>query len=466
MSSDSESSTSDINKTKDEIVSENEEDLSDKWIVSEKEKQLASLIFGDHNELIGNLEDDIKEDKKQKRKRKADTNKALWYDSDDEEEAPSNVNKKLSRNQLESKFERLVGKPKWADLDNKPESDSDDDILQKAGHIKSHSKSSTLQKKFIQTKRLKDLNRSSYKEGPTVTSIEFHPTSMVALVAGYSGIASLFSVNGYENDKLHTILLKNYKICCAKFNNGGEDIIFGGNIGFFYNFNLITSKTEKIKLPGDLTTMKKFEISSDKKYIAVAGRYGEVYLLNSTTKEWVANFKQEHEISSLTFSPDSKHIFSHSVDSEISVFDIRSSKMMHKFYDDGCISGRTVSISPNRQLLATGNQQGVVNIYNYDDVLKQNTPQPIKRILNLTTGIWCTKFNPTSEILGICSADIANASRLVHFPSATIFSNFPETNPKLGETTILNFSPGGKYLALGNRNKKVVLYSIKHYNNY
>lgn len=444
-----------------EIINKSKHD--NKWIISEKEKQLASLIFGDHDGFIDNLKEDDAPEEIPVRKRKNQED-AVWYDSDDEQPIVEKI--KRSKEVLESKFERLVGKPKWADLDNTPETDSDDDVLQTAGHIKSTAGRATLRKNMIQTKRLKDMNRTSYKEGPAITAIEFHPTSMVGLVTGYLGVASLFSINGHENDKLHSLLLKNFKISCARFNCGGEEIIFGGNKNFFYNFNLMTTKSEQIYLPKEVTTMKIFEVSPDGKYIVVAGRFGEIYLLNSKTKESIAYFKQEHNVSKLTFSTDSKYIFSNSDDSEISIFDIRSSKMIHRFYDDGCIQGKTISISPNGQLIATGNQQGVVNIYNYNDTLKSSTPQPLKRIFNLTTSISCIKFNPSSEILGISSAEIQNATKLVHFPSATVFSNFPGANPKLGETTMLNFSPNGKYLALGNRNKKVALYSLKHYANY
>lgn len=55
-------------------------------------------------------------------------------------------------------------------------------------------KSKRLQKGTIEIKALKPINRETENEGPLVTSLQFHPTSTVAFVAGLSGILSLFQV--------------------------------------------------------------------------------------------------------------------------------------------------------------------------------------------------------------------------------------------------------------------------------
>lgn len=51
-----------------------------------------------------------------------------------------------------------------------------------------------LPKNIIDIKALNALNKSTHTEGPVITSVEFHPTSTVALVAGVSGVLSLFQV--------------------------------------------------------------------------------------------------------------------------------------------------------------------------------------------------------------------------------------------------------------------------------
>lgn len=56
------------------------------------------------------------------------------------------------------------------------------------------SKAKNLPKDIIDIKALTALNRSTHNEGHVVTSVEFHPSSTVALVAGTSGVLSLFQV--------------------------------------------------------------------------------------------------------------------------------------------------------------------------------------------------------------------------------------------------------------------------------
>lgn len=51
-----------------------------------------------------------------------------------------------------------------------------------------------LSKNIIDIKALSPINKQTHIEGPIVSSVEFHPSSTVALVAGTSGILSLFQV--------------------------------------------------------------------------------------------------------------------------------------------------------------------------------------------------------------------------------------------------------------------------------
>lgn len=51
-----------------------------------------------------------------------------------------------------------------------------------------------LSKNKIDIKALSPINKQTHMEGPIISSVEFHPSSTVALVAGTSGILSLFQV--------------------------------------------------------------------------------------------------------------------------------------------------------------------------------------------------------------------------------------------------------------------------------
>lgn len=366
---------------------------------------------------------------------------------------------------LTRKFEKVVGIPNWAKLDKLKEPDSDDEILQTVGHIAKTS-NTVLLKSILKYKRLKDLNRVTYGEGPVISAVEFHPTSKVAIVCGLPGVTTLYSIDGYTNDKLHSMCFKNYQITGCKFNKEGKEVIFGGKSKYFYTYDLLGGQTSRINLPTFITKMKKFELSPCGKFIAVIGRFGEIHILNSSSKEFITTFKQEHHSTGIAFSPDSSKLFSHSRDNEVTIFDIRSNRTMHRFIDDGCIQGTTISISPNGKLVSTGSAQGVVNIYNYENCLNSKIPTPEKIIYNLTTRITANKFNPTSEILAIGSDEVNDALKMIHFPSCTVFENFPGDKAKFGRPNVISFSPGGKYFAVGNIKTEVALMNLRHYQNY
>ncbi len=55
--------------------------------------------------------------------------------------------------------------------------------------------------------------------------------------------------------------------------------------------------------------------------------------------------------------------------------------------------------------------------------------------------------------------------RLIHVPTGTVFSNWPGQRTPLHKVTAIDFSPGGAYLAVGNRKGKVLLYRLKAYSN-
>lgn len=440
-----------------------------------REKQLQEEIFGNKSNYLKNLEilaDGVKKKKNSSNKKR----KPVWNDDDDVgtdvvtrvDNYKSEVTQKdVYKKQLENKFQRILGTPAWADLNNKKkdDDDSDDEVLRTVGHI-SQRKTEHLISGQLQFKKLKDLNRESYAEGPAITGVAFHPSSSVGLVSGSRGIATIYSIDGKKNDKLHSMAFKNFPIRCCRLSKDGNQAIFGGSQKYFYTYNLLSGQTQRVFLPKTITKMHQFETSLCGKYVAVIGRFGEVHLLFANTFELLCTLKQEHDAVSLAFSTDSKYLFTHSVDSEVNIFDIGEQRFIHRFIDDGCINGSTLSISPNGQMLAASSQQGVVNLYNYSDVLLQKYPKPQKTFLNLTTPISSTTFNHTSELLTIASREVENAIRIVHFPSGTVYHNFPGMNSAIGKPNVVQFSPQSGYLAIGSGDKQVPLFRLKHFNNF
>lgn len=457
-------------------IDSNKTDDAKEYAVSEREKKLAYKVFGNEEQLLSNLSKAVNEIGTKKRKKR----QPLWHDSDDErleaddvidyEKKGAPTVRKIGKYKahLENTFHNVLGAPKWADLDRKVESDSDDDdaIGNRTVGVVKKRVSANLSSTVVQFKRLKDLNRATYAEGPGITSVAFHPTSNAAIVTGYSGIATIYSVDGKKNEKLHSIKFENFPIKQCTLTKCGNQAIVGGSKKFFYTYDLLTGATKRIFLPKDITKLTQFQLSPCGKYLAVIGRFGEVHILSATTKEKLFTMKQEHPSIALAFSNDSNKLFSHSSDAEVTVFDMKNRIVSHRFWDEGCINGSEIAVSPSGELLATGSRQGVVNIYDLRHSLTTATPKPLKAILNLTTAITSIKFNSTSEILAMASNCVNDAVRMVHFPSGLVFNNFPGLLSKLDRPSVLSFSPQSGYLAIGNLAKEVPLFRLKHFSNY
>lgn len=87
-------------------------------------------------------------------------------------------------------------------------------------------------------------------------------------------------------------------------------------------------------------------------------------------------------------------------------------------------------------------------------------------LLNLVTQINGINFHPNSEMMSMYSTDKKNAIRMVHFPSLTVFKNFPISGKETPEVNCLDFSPNGGYFSLGLTNGSAQLYRLHHYDQY
>jgi len=145
-------------------------------------------------------------------------------------------------------------------------------------------------------------------------------------------------------------------------------------------------------------------------------------------------------------------------------WDLRTFSCSYKFVDDGCLAGTSVALSP--QYLAAGSSSGVVNLYSLAALATGAArPRPERVLLNLTTGIEHLRFHPSGELLAMASTAKDNAMKLVHFPSMTVFTNFP-ARINLSRVNALGFSPGGGYMGLGTNKGSAHLYRLQQYKAY
>ena len=149
-------------------------------------------------------------------------------------------------------------------------------------------------------------------------------------------------------------------------------------------------------------------------------------------------------------------------------WDLRIKKCVDKFHnEDGTY---TSFMSASSQFLAVGAESGVVNIYNdrnnsnyYQNNRNSMKRDPVKSIMNLHTSVDHMKFNTDGQILAFSSRREKDSLKLLHVPTQTVFSNWPTTKTPLSYVWSLDFSPGSKYMAIGNDKGKCLLYKLSHY---
>ncbi|KAG8187850.1 hypothetical protein JTE90_001224 [Oedothorax gibbosus] len=458
--------------------------------MDKEEAGLEKLIFGCNPEDLEeeeDLEENIKQNDSPKEMKKniQKKKKEAWVDEYDETvlvktkaKTLKNCHRSISvrgeeqlTEYLQEKFNKINGAPAWFEIGRTADKDSDeednDELLQKTGNFITSSES--LPKGIIQIRKCPSLVDTSMKAS-IVKSVEFHPTSKVALVATTNGIANLFQIDGKINAKIQSICFENFPIETSHFSSDGREIVVGSKFyGHMFSYDMFAGKITRIpEIKGmNQKNMRRFQMSPDGKYIVINGRYGNIHLLTTKSKEWVGTLKMNGEVIAITFNGDGTKMYSHGGNGEVYVWDMNSRKCIHKFEDCGCIDGTAIALSPNEQFLATGSDCGIVNIYDHKTLFSTNSPEPLKVFKNLTTEVSHLRFNSTSELLSMSSARKEEAVKLAHFPSLTVFSNFPARDSiSFKYPNTVAFSSNSGYYSIGNNTGRAHIFRLKHYKNY
>ena len=283
--------------------------------------------------------------------------------------------------------------------------------------------------------------------------------------------AKLFNLDEEKNEKLKELTFEQYGILQSKFTVDGEQIIMSNcyKPGKFYFYNIIRDEVVKVPLyrENEGLEFRQFALSNDNNWIAACGSKQRIHLMSNKTKEIITDLKINSKTSTLAFSSDSSKLFAHSGEGKVYIFDLRkSNRCLHRFVDEGCITGTSIDISPNQQFICCGSDSGIANIYDYNQAFTSLTPKPLKTITNLVTSLNRCKFNHNSELLLLSSDEIENALKLVHLPSFKIFSNIPGINAKYHCITDADLSPNSYYLSVVNKRGAARLIRLLHYNKY
>ncbi|XP_067427022.1 U3 small nucleolar RNA-associated protein 18 homolog [Thunnus thynnus] len=468
-------------------------------LVEEDEEQTGTLLAEDGDEESGESEAE-----NEARPQVQPTRKAAWVDEDDELEedvdmkhryrrdlmkgdAESTMSKQKLQQRMREQFQKSMGgTPSWAessaekkkkkkkttsadddDDDDDDEEEEGDDLMRRTGNFVASSDS--LPGGILRMKKCLNANSARPSED-RLTTVQFHPSAQVVMTAGLDQSISLFQVDGKTNPKIQSIHLERFPVHRAQFSLDGETVIATSlKNKMFYLYDMMEGRVTPVHTVRGLNEarVKEFSVCPDGGALLLTGTNGYLHMLTLKTKEVVRSMKINGNVSGVAFSHDGSKVFTNSEEGEVYVWDMRSSRCVNRFTDDGCVKGTSIAASPNGRYLACGSQSGVVNVYSQEACLNSANPKPLKAVMNLLTSATSLTFNPTSEILAIASRAEDEAMRLLHLPSFTVFSNFPVSKRKIiYRASCLDFSPHSGFFALANNKGHAPLFRLLHYKNF
>ncbi|XP_047427790.1 U3 small nucleolar RNA-associated protein 18 homolog isoform X2 [Mugil cephalus] len=480
-------------KALEQLVFGAEDELLERLVEPEDEAQTGSLLLEDEDEEAAESEEDDENESGLQLQR---SKTAAWVDEDDELEEEVDMNHRYRRNLMKGEAESTMSKqklqqrmreqfqksmggaPSWAEIsvqkkrkkrDDEEDEDEEeeDDLLRRTGNFVASS--DRLPSGILRMKKCLHAN-SARPSDDKLTTVQFHPSAQVVMTAGLDQSVSLFQVDGKTNPKIQSIHLEKFPVHKAQFSVDGETVIATSlKNKMFYLYDMMEGRVTPVHTVRGLNEarVKEFSVCPDGGGLLLSGTNGYLHLLTLKTKEVVRSMKINGNICGVAFSHDGGKIFTNSEEGEVYVWDVRSSRCINRFTDDGCVRGTSIAASPNGQYLACGSQSGVVNIYSQEACLNSTSPKPLKAVMNLLTSATALAFNPSSEIMAVGSRAEDEAVRLVHMPSLTVFSNFPIAKRKfIYRASCLDFSPHSGFFSLANNKGKAPLFRLLHYKDF
>jgi U3 small nucleolar RNA-associated protein 18 len=381
-------------------------------------------------------------------------------------------------------------KMKISDSDDSDQSDEEDEqyssvnrILQSNASLFATSSSSLpLPPTILDIYRAKDGNIADPSKS-CVNALQFHPTAgkdydgskessdrPLLMTAGMDKMLRFFRIDGETNEKVHGLHFDEMPIMCASFLGNTGSVVMSGRRPFFYVYDAASGNVERyhVKDFGSRErSLENFTVSPDGRVIAFIGNDGYIILLDGMSRRWIGDLKMNGSVRAITFSSDGEYIMGSGSDGDVYKWHVKSRRCVERFHnEDGTI---TSSLAVSKDMLAVGAESGVVNLYDdrrstsFSRSASQMERTPIKSVMNLSTSADLVKFNGDGQILAMSTRREKNGLKLLHVPTATVFSNWPTSKTPLKYVWSLDFSPGSKYLCAGTDHGQCLLYQLKHF---
>ncbi|ELP87483.1 hypothetical protein EIN_097700 [Entamoeba invadens IP1] len=297
-------------------------------------------------------------------------------------------------------------------------------------------------------------------KGP-VTTCQFHQTDNVLMTGGYDNLLHFYRMEGYKVNPILDARVP-FRVETGRYLDDENVVALSGKHSFFtYNMRRDASTTfEKTFTPGQLIT----RLAVGNQYVAMLNdKQMTTPLLDKKSLQVVENLRSSTQFLSMAFHPTENVLVMTGSKASISVWDLRKMRCRAMLTDEGSINTMSVAFSPDGNYISCGSTGGIVNIYEWKDIEKSNTPTPFHSFNNLVYD--CTHIVSTNSLLLMSTWKGENQLKLGNIQNKFTYSNFPGF-AGLGKVQESTISPHSAYVASGRSGGRVALFRLLDYNNY
>ena len=300
-----------------------------------------------------------------------------------------------------------------------------------------------------------------------ISGVAFHASTDLLVTGGLDKTLRFFRIDGEVNGTAGACHLADLPVRSLAWRAQTDVCIVSGRRPFYYAYDVASETATKVRLPPKSKdkSLERFALSPDGTSIAFTAHDGRILLADAARGQWRSSeLKASGTTRAVCFSHDSTKLYAAGGDARIHVWDLRSSRCLATWSDEG--SSPTSSLLCCGSRLFVGSESGVVSVYGTTvpraaSFSTEQAPTPEKAVSSLTTPV---STLACSETLCLMASKWArDAMRVVRLGSdLRVVPNWPTARTPLRYVTAAGFNQGGDLLAVGNDRGKVLLYRLKN----
>ncbi|KAL9087265.1 MAG: hypothetical protein Q9165_006759 [Trypethelium subeluteriae] len=373
-----------------------------------------------------------------------------------------------------------------------------------------------------------NIQRTRDISGPSpsaITTLTFHPNHPILLSSGPSSTLSLHhvapSAQPVPNPLLTSLHLRSTPLRTTAWDAASASrpprIFLAARRRYFHVWDLAAGTLEQVtRVYGHAHEQRSMEVlkpSPCGRFVALLGSGrkggGVVNFLDASSLQWVGQCRVESRggVADFQWWRDGGGVCVLGRNGEVTEWDVEEGRVVGRWEDEGAVGVAVVALGGadrkgERKLggdrwVAVGSASGIMNVYdrrawkggsskkieNGDDVEMADAngeeeehvqpmprrPKPTKMLDQLTTAIKFLTFSPDGQLLAMGSHVKADALRLVHLPSCTVYRNWPTAGTRLGRISAVAFGEAktkedgeeNLYLSVANDQGRIRLWEIR-----